>query len=594
MENIRRSALITPYGIGSIVPMSDEDFYLVAGLDEWYYGIAYKDYEIKEERLCKRLGVKALRMPPDVDKKNTKIPGIRFPNNFYCPLCGLVKEVPPFKPIPTCNCSGKQKKMIPDRFIIVCPEGHIDDFPIGVWLHKKSNLIWNRDKCVIRRSYGSTGGLASDVTYRCSCGAIGHMAEAMGKGALQRNGIKCQGKRPWLGFNKEECSAEPEELRVTLRGSTNVWFPITRSSIYIPTERVNLIPNEIYESMKRAYEFADATSDTILEAFLRNTADKENIDVSILISEFKIRLEKDKIYDDNSVNEEEVSEDKYRQFEYENLIKSSGSDGEEFNSIAIESSQYSKLISNAFQTITIVPKLRETRALVGFSRLLPREDMPIKDAKKTLSLEKQDWIPAITVYGEGLFFTFKSELLKKWASQDCVKERISKLNNAFHKNPLWKDIGDLRPEFVLIHTFSHIIINQLSFECGYGSSSLRERIYCEKTDDKYKMHGVLIYTASGDSEGTLGGLVAQGKKGILDDMISSAIENARWCSSDPICIESLGQGPDSCNLAACHNCALLPETSCEFGNRLLDRALLIGTLENPNTGFFNFTQEASS
>ena len=225
---IRRSALITPYGIGSIIPMSDEEFYLVAGLDEWHYGETYPKYEIREERLCRRLGVKALRMPPESDNTYATIPGIRFPNNFYCPRCGTVKEVQPFNPIPKCSCSSKPIKMIPDRFIIVCPEGHLDDFPISLWIHKKSNLVWDKERCKIKRTYGSTGGLASDITYRCSCGASGHMAEAMGKGALRKAGIRCFGKRPWLGYNTEACSADPDELRVTLRGSTNVWFPITR------------------------------------------------------------------------------------------------------------------------------------------------------------------------------------------------------------------------------------------------------------------------------------------------------------------------------------------------------------------------------
>jgi hypothetical protein len=132
------------------------------------------------------------------------------------------------------------------------------------------------------------------------------------------------------------------------------------------------------------------------------------------------------------------------------------------------------------------------------------------------------------------------------------------------------------PEYLLIHTFAHLIINQLSYECGYGSSSIRERIYCEKTGNKLGMNGVLIYTASGDSEGSLGGLVRQGKPGRLEDTIVHAIQNAEWCASDPICIQSLGQGPESCNLAACHNCALLPETCCENGNRLLDRGVIIG------------------
>ena len=105
---------------------------------------------------------------------------------------------------------------------------------------------------------------------------------------------------------------------------------------------------------------------------------------------------------------------------------------------------------------------------------------------------------------------------------------------------------------------------------------------------------MLIYTASGDSEGSLGGLVRQGEKGRLEDTIISAIENASWCTSDPICIQSAGQGPESLNLAACHNCALLPETCCENGNRLLDRGVVVGTLTNPEIGYFNDLQDRNT
>ena len=140
--------------------------------------------------------------------------------------------------------------------------------------------------------------------------------------------------------------------------------------------------------------------------------------------------------------------------------------------------------------------------------------------------------------------------------------------------------------YVLKYTFAHLIINQLSYDCGYGSSSIRERVYCEKASNELGMYGVLIYTASGDSEGSLGGLVRQGEAGRLEDVIVNAIENAAWCTSDPICIQSAGQGPESLNLAACHNCALLPETCCENGNRLLDRGVVVGSLTNPEIGYF--------
>lgn len=100
------------------------------------------------------------------------------------------------------------------------------------------------------------------------------------------------------------------------------------------------------------------------------------------------------------------------------------------------------------------------------------------------------------------------------------------------------------------------------------------------------MEGILIYTSSGDSDGTMGGLVRQGDPGRLEAIIHEATRKAAWCSSDPICIESRGQGSDNANLAACHACALLPETSCEAGNRVLDRGLVVGTPEAPDIGYF--------
>jgi hypothetical protein len=179
--------------------------------------------------------------------------------------------------------------------------------------------------------------------------------------------------------------------------------------------------------------------------------------------------------------------------------------------------------------------------------------------------------------------------LKEWAAKKEVIERVNGLATNFNKIKLDKgqESRNISPEFILIHTFAHLVINQFSYECGYGSSALRERIYCNLEFPNEVMNGVLIYTASGDSEGSLGGLVRQGKPGNLETIVYNAIENARWCSSDPICIDSHGQGPNSCNLAACHNCALLPETCCEESNMLLDRAMLIGELDNPSIGYFN-------
>ena len=104
------------------------------------------------------------------------------------------------------------------------------------------------------------------------------------------------------------------------------------------------------------------------------------------------------------------------------------------------------------------------------------------------------------------------------------------------------------------------------------------------------MSGLLVYTAAGDAEGTLGGLVRMGEPGRLEAVIMRALEAATWCSADPVCMEMgarSGQGPDSCNLAACHNCTLVPETACENFNRFLDRGVLVGEIGKRELGFFD-------
>lgn len=404
---------------------------------------------------------------------------------------------------------------------------------------------------------------------------------------MERMGYTCKATKPWLGISGEEiCTAKAEDVKVVLRGATNVWFADTRSSISIPVDdektrrKIVGILNKWFDTIN-----ASRVDGKLNPSFIEMIAVNEGVNAKELYQAFEDRANNLQSGDDINEN---MSEDEYRIQEYKALCKTSGSDALDFHSISQPITEYDPVIQDYFESISLVPKLRETRAFVGFSRLEPNQ-RTISDRKKELRLgSTEDWLPAIEVFGEGIFFKFDAEKLQKWAKIPSVQKRISKLNTAYHKARFGADsVGDLRPEYVLIHTFAHLIINQLSFDCGYGSSSIRERIYCERSSNDLNMYGLLIYTASGDSEGSLGGLVRQGEAGRLEDTIVSAIENASWCTSDPICIQSAGQGPESLNLAACHNCTLLPETCCETGNRLLDRGVVVGTLTEPETGFFN-------
>ena len=601
---MRRSALIGPWGVGAIVPFPNEESLMIAGLDAWRYNDP-KPFVIKDDRLTKRLGVSELRWPPDFRENNAdpqncnlKIPAIRFPTWYYCPFCGQMKQTTYYETQPMCGaiqwpegrkCSAEgkyRKKMIAERFIVICPEGHIDDFPVADWVHHDSGRTYDPNTCQIRRSTGGASANLTGVFYQCTCGAKRSMAGATRKGTLEKMGHRCKATKPWLSISGEEvCTAKTEDVKVVLRGATNVWFADTRSSIAIPVDDISTrrkiigILNEWFDTLN-----ASRTNGQFDRNYINMFAVKNGVNADELYQAFVDRA--NNMMPNEEVNEN-TSEDEYRLQEYKVLCKTSGSDAMDFHSINYPIAEYNPIIHKYFKSISLVPKLRETRAFVGFSRLEPNEKT-VSERKKELRLgSKEDWLPAVEVYGEGIFFQFDGKKLEKWAQQESIKKRIDTLNASYHRSNFGKKtLGDLRPEFVLIHTFAHLVINQLSFDCGYGSSSIRERIYCEKTTNSLGMYGLLIYTASGDSEGSLGGLVRQGEMGRLEDTIINAIENATWCTSDPICIQSSGQGPESLNLAACHNCALLPETSCENGNRLLDRGAVVGTLQDTDIGFF--------
>lgn len=209
--------------------------------------------------------------------------------------------------------------------------------------------------------------------------------------------------------------------------------------------------------------------------------------------------------------------------------------------------------------------------MLGFSRITPFPASLISGASYNfVNIKKKDddWYPGYNVYGEGIFIEFDEDFINAWRSGNAALERrVNTLQENYDKSFLGsQNPRKISGKFLLLHTISHLLIKQLSFECGYNISSLKERIYCGEAADGKEMAGILIYTASGDSEGTLGGLVRQGRYDTFPGIYKKAIESAVICSNDPVCSLSNGQGRDSLNLAACYSCCLLPETCCEEFN----------------------------
>jgi hypothetical protein len=235
----------------------------------------------------------------------------------------------------------------------------------------------------------------------------------------------------------------------------------------------------------------------------------------------------------------------------------------------------------------LVKKLREVRALKAFTRLVDAESTT-DPVEVPLSEHPLRWLPAMEVHGEGVFLRLDEDRLGTWEKTVAVAARVERMRTAHQRvlvqradTPSSVVSSPATPRMVLLHTLAHVLINEWSLEAGYPAASLRERLYA--ADD---MAGVLVYTATSDSAGSLGGLVAQGEPELLRHAVLSAVRRAEWCSSDPLCMETEASGTGGVNLAACHACVMLPETSCEHNNILLDRALLVGTPDDPRLGYF--------
>ena len=295
---------------------------------------------------------------------------------------------------------------------------------------------------------------------------------------------------------------------------------------------------------------------------------------------------------DNSVDDEELKEELFR-FEEHTAFMNSVAHGYPKVHLHVRRQaikDYPDWMSQNFGGVSLLPRLRETRVFTGFHRI-NSTGLELGERK---SLFREDesigWLPGTVVRGEGLFIEFSADAIDKWRAKNISelqkKERFLFNAKVKLKRQDPKLLTVPSAEMVLIHTFAHIVINQLIYESGYGSASLRERIYVSQRTPS-RMAGVLIYTAAGDTEGSMGGLVRLGEPDSLPQVIEDAVVRASWCSSDPVCGESKGQGLFGGNLAACHACSLLPETSCEHMNMFLDRSLLVGTAEDPELGFFN-------
>lgn len=601
LGDVRPSQLVYTYGVGQVVDLPQMSGMLM-GLDDW--PVAHLRTVLEERLLAdvrRLLGdqVERLVAPPVTDDDAMApfsptaapvigVPVAPFPRYLRCSFCRLLAPIGSglfrLQTVPRrpdlarylhvgCN-KARMPRVLPARFLFACDAGHLDDFPWLRFVHGPG------DGCpgpLELLEMGFTGE-AADVVVRCrQCGKKSSMAQAFGEDAA-KNLPKCTARRPHLRDYEDSCSRPGQAI---LLGASNLWFGAHRTALHVPSSAGSRLAKLVerywvsalgdvedvavlrfLRKQGKLAEFVDFTDEQLFAAIeKRRAAGAEDDEGSLKAPEWRAfaGIEKVASTPDFDLHPEGVP----------------------------------KSLENQVVRVSSVKRLRAVTALVGFSRVMsPRDFSSDGEAavgfRAPLSRSAPRFVPATEVRGEGVFLQFQEKTIGKWL------EKHEALDKAFLDAHIgFRRARQIEPEnggypglkYVLLHTLSHVLMRELALECGYAAASIRERIYANDDPDQGPiMAGVLLYTSAPDSEGTLGGLVRMAQRDRLAQLVERALEAARLCSSDPLCAEHRPE-PRALHGAACHACAFAPETSCEAGNRYLDRGTVIETVAG-TAGFF--------
>jgi hypothetical protein len=579
---LRRSAPASTFGPGAIVDFRDGDALIsavVTGLEEWDRnfppaGMA-NPQSVREERLERRLQKSGFRLPPVIEneRERGRLVAVRFPKWLQCPRCNTIAESddPQWgrdegkSGLWCTHCTNGRHNVwtVPVRFIVACEDGHLNDFPWHGWVR-------HREECKNRQGplklETKAAGLAGLVLSCGKCSASRTMEDSFAEHSMR--GHACAGKRPWLPVANEHCG---RSIRVMQRGATNLYYPVDRSALSIPPWSDGLV-EALGVFWHPITNIPDAGQ---REIFIRNSVSplQEAIDLLGLDLDGLIEAVESHV----RLGEADVDED-LRPEEYRQFVFGINQPDQHFE---CRREEVPDDLRRWFSTLARVPRLREVRVLTGFTRIHEpgsRDDQTVA----SLSVQSLNWLPAVEVRGEGIFLELNNDSLNEWERSTEICMRSEQLRESWAGGEMSGEPPEMR--FLLIHTLAHALMRQLTLECGYSSAALRERLYVSSGADG--MAGLLIYTSASDADGTLGGLQRQGLPKAFERTLVAGIAAMEWCSSDPLCVEGILAATEDESGAVCHACAMAPETSCEFFNRRLDRATLIGTPTEANVGFF--------
>ncbi|MEM9490812.1 MAG: DUF1998 domain-containing protein, partial [Myxococcota bacterium] len=609
---LRQSQLLTTFGPGAMVDLVDRAV-VIGGLEHWDYGpdgFASLDDARLRRSLLPRL--KALsgdldlaqegyfRMPPAGDTREPD-PGVgvralEFPRWFVCrePSCRrLARAADQFEARGgryrhQCR-ANRWAQAVPVRFVAACKRGHLSDFPWIAFAHSKRGTSCDRPELYLRE--GATGDFGRIVVECRSCGSSVPLSQAMANLPYT-----CNGDRPWLGgraTNEPDCG---HKLELLVRTASHAYFAQVVSALRLPAPE----PDELTRRLQQKDVWAAVHRVTRVEQLAMLVDIQPLVESAVAGHDLDAVLAA--IERERGAGAEQL-ERPLRSAEFERItgaeLETPGAVPEEGVSFAAyRVPAHSLDLPDGVAGLVVVPELREVRVQVSFSRFdsvsadlqgeydFSRKDR-VRPATLTLPGGNEKWLPAAEVRGEGIFIELDEDAVQAWEDRQAVRTRSEQLRQACRADGREDEYPGVR--FYLVHSLAHLLITAISLECGYSASAIRERIYCLPPGlAEPPMAAILLSTGTTGSEGTLGGLVEEGRR--IRHHLREAWDLGRLCSSDPVCAahdpasESNDRRTEG---AACHGCLYIAECSCERFNRYLDRALVVPTIGNdPALAFF--------
>ncbi len=607
---LRPSQLLTTFGVGAVVDLPNISV-MVMGLDHWQ---TERMEMITEPRLLHAvrtaLGeqVQTLYKPPAQPERTgtsddafgsdaiTGVPVATFPRWMVCPKCQLLapleSELFQLKHDPVriektryvhtnCSKATAPPNVLPARFLVACEHGHLDDFPWDFFVHRGPTTC--KAKLTFREA-GASGEAADIFIYCATCEAGRFLVDAFGD-AAQASLPQCRGRWPHLRSFADKPCFQP--LKTIASGASNSWFSTRFTVLSLPKAE-----DHLEQLIKQHADIMDEVNSERDLYMMRKggglSAFTEYSDADIWNALTRSQLVFAPV-DEQGGN---LKTPEWRLF----IDPDHAPEDRDFRIRAVE---VPRAFAGTIERVVVAERLRQVSALAGFTRIIAPDDLTEVSEDTMvqwapLAHTQTTWVPANEVRGEGIFLQFHESAVQSWLIENQAAHELSQ---QFREAQLaWCRQRQINPthmpypglRYVLLHSFAHALMRQVILTCGYAAASLSERIYAlDPEADDGPMAGILMYTAAPDSEGTLGGLVHLGQAAELQRHLAGALEQIQWCASDPLCAEHHPQGDAlALHAAACHACLFAPETSCERGNKYLDRSVLVRTVDQEFTAFF--------